>query len=90
MKPPSSVPGSFQPPRQPPTVPTQSLPHVRYYTTTGSETLAGLAERFYGNTREATRIYNANRYGSLRADRTPGVLHTLNDQLEAGVILLIP
>lgn len=90
LRPPSSVPGAYRPPRNPPTVPTQSLPNVRYYTATGAETLRGLAETFYGNPREVTRIFNANRWGSLRDDKTPGFLRSLEDTLPAGTVLVIP
>lgn len=90
MKPPSWVPGPFRAPRQPPAVPTQSLPRVRYHTATGAESLRGLAEQFYGNSREAVRIFNANRAGALRDDRTPGFLTSLDDVLPPGSILLIP
>lgn len=90
MKPPAWVPGPFRPPRQPPAVPTQALPHARFHTATGTETLRGLAEQFYGNPREAVRIFNANRAGILRDDRTPGFLTSLDDVLPTGAVLLIP
>lgn len=90
MKPPSSVPGPFQAPAPPPGLPTQSLPRARYYTVRGSESLAGLAEQLYGNRKEAARIFNANRVGQVRADRTPGILLNMDDELPTGAILLIP
>jgi nucleoid-associated protein YgaU len=75
---------------QPPGVPVQRLPQVRYYTVQGGESLAALAQNFYGNDREAVRIFNANRQGSLRADKTPGFLRSTNTPLEVGMILLVP
>jgi hypothetical protein len=90
LRPPSNVPGPYRPAKQPPAIPTQHLPGARYYTTTGSETLRGLAETYYGNPKEAVRIFNANRWGMNRADRTPGFLRTLDDTLPPGTVLLIP
>lgn len=90
VTPPSNVPGPHRSAKQPPAVPTQVLPHVRYYTATGSESLRGLAEVFYGNPREVTRIFNANRWGTLRDDKTMGFLRSLDDALPAGTVLLIP
>lgn len=90
IDPPTWVPGPFQPAKQPPGVPTQHQPHLRYYTATGSENLAGLAERFYGNKMEAVRIFNANRAGRLREDKAEGILHSPQDRLLSGTILLIP
>jgi nucleoid-associated protein YgaU len=90
IRPPSSVPGPHRIPKSPPAIPTQHLPGVRYYTAQGSETLRGLAEAFYGNGREAQRIFNANRFGMLRDDKTMGVLRTMEDTLPAGTVLLIP
>lgn len=90
IDPPKWVPGPFRAPKQPPGIPVQRRVAARYYTVTGSETLAGLAERYYGNPREAVRIFNANRIGSLRDDRQWGFLRTPGDSLSAGTVLLIP
>lgn len=90
IDPPKWVPGPFRAPKQPPGIPAQRQPSFRYYMTTGSETLAGLAEMFYGNPREAVRIFNANRLGMLRDDRAMGFLRTPQDALAAGSTLLIP
>lgn len=90
IDPPKWVPGPFRAAKQPPAVPTQHQPRVKYYTATGSESLAGLAEQYYGNPREAVRIFNANRFGMLRDDRTMGMLRNASETLEAGTILLIP
>jgi hypothetical protein len=90
LRPPSSVPGTYRPSKQPPGIPAMSLPHVRYYVTNGSETLAGLAETYYGNKQEAQRIFNANRAGGLREDRTTGFLRNLSEPLSAGLNLIIP
>lgn len=81
---------TFQRPAPPPGLPAQRLPSVRYHVATGSETLYGLAQSFYGNPREAARIYNANRAGTIRDDKTQGMLMGMNGPLEAGTILLIP
>lgn len=88
--PPKWVPGSYRAPQQPPGIPPQRLPGVRYYYPVGNETLADLAKMFYGNPREATRIFNANRSGMIRSDRAPGFLLTLNDNVPAGTAVLIP
>lgn len=88
--PPTSVPGPFKPAAPPPGIPAQRLPGVRYYYPRGNETLSDLGRMFYGNPREATAIYNANRAGMIRADRAPGFLLTLNDLLPTGVPLVIP
>jgi nucleoid-associated protein YgaU len=61
LKPPSSVPGPFRPPAQPPGIAAQRKPMVRMWQVGEGETLHGLAQRFYGNSREAIRIFNANR-----------------------------
>lgn len=90
IDPPSWATHTVKPTKQPPTVPATRLPSVRYYTTTGSETLAGLAERYYGNPLEAQRIFNANRIGALRDDRAMGFLRSPSDPLTAGMVLLIP
>lgn len=90
LLPPKSVPGPFKPPKQPPGIPAQRLPGVRYHYPSGNESLGELATRYYGNPREATRIFNANRAGLNRSDRSPGFLLTLHDRLPPGVPLLIP
>lgn len=90
LKPPTSVPGPHKPAAQPPGIPAQRLPGVRYYYPRGYETLSELAQMYYGNPREAARIFNANRVGKIRSDRSPGFLLTLNDILPTGVPLLIP
>lgn len=90
MRPPTSVPGTFKPPVQPPGIPAQRLPSVRYFYPTGNESLGEIAQRYYGSPREAVRIFNANRVGLNRSDRSPGFLLTLNDRLPIGVPLLIP
>lgn len=90
LRPPKHVPGPFRPPGTPPGIPTQHLPRIRYHTVAGGETLASLAENYYGNPREATRIFNANRADVFRADRTYGFLLSLNDSLPTGGTLLIP
>lgn len=88
--PPKSVPGVYIPPAPPPGIPAQRLPSVRYYYPNGNETLNDVARKFYGNPREAARIFNANRSGMLRDDRAPGFLLTMNDILPAGVPLVLP
>ncbi len=90
LRPPKSVPGPYIAPAGPPLVPSQTLPHMRYFTPTGAETLGEIAARYYGNPREAVRIFNANRSGLLRDDRTPGFLLTLHDVLPVGQPLVIP
>lgn len=90
LLPPKWVPGPFRPPSQPPGIPTQRLPGVRYFHPQGNETLAEIAQQFYGNSREATRVFNANRAGTIRADKSDGFLLTLNDLLPAGVPIVIP
>lgn len=89
-KPPVSVPGPHRPAAPPPGIPTQHLPAVRYYYPRGNETLADVSQIYFNNPREAVRIYNANRVGFLRSDRSPGFLLTLNDILPAGAPLVIP
>lgn len=90
IDPPKWVPGPYRPPTQPPMLPTQHLPTNRYYIARGTESLAGLAELYYNNPREATRIFNANRMGMLRSDHAMGMLRTPSDPLPAGAVLLIP
>lgn len=90
IDPPSWATRTFQPAQEPPRKGAVRLPSARYYTVTGTETLAGLAERYYGNPLEAQRIFNANRLGALRDDRVMGFLRTPSDPLTAGMILLIP
>lgn len=90
INPPKSVPGTYREPNQPPLVPAQRLPHVRYHAMRGNETLADLAQMYYGNIREAIRIFNANRVGQLREDRSPGVLITVHDTPPTGTHLVIP
>lgn len=91
VEPPRWVPGPFRPPTQPPMLPTvHKGVTYRYYTARGSESLAGLAELYYGNPREATRIFNANRIGMLRSDHAMGMLRSPQDQIPAGTVLLIP
>lgn len=90
LKPPTSVPGPHVPTALPPGIPTQRLPGVRYYYPKANETLADVSTLFFNNPREASRIYNANRTGFLRADRSPGFLITLNDVLPEGVPLIVP
>lgn len=90
INPPTSVPGPFRQAKLPPSVPTQRLPQHRFHTASGTDTLAGLAERFYANPKEAVRIFNANRFGMLRDDRATGMLRSLQDIPPAGTVLLIP
>lgn len=90
LLPPTAVPGPYVPPRTPPGIPAQRLPSARYYYPNGNETLADIARGFYGNPREAVAIFNANRSGVIRADRSPGFLLNLNDLIPAGTALLIP
>lgn len=91
IDPPKSVPGPFVPPSQPPMLPTvHAKSTARYYVARGTESLAGLAELYYNNPREATRIFNANRIGMLRSDHAMGMLRSPQDPLPAGAVLLIP
>lgn len=80
LRPPTWVNGPYVPPATPPPVPRQRQPQARWWIVRQGETLRGLAERMYGNHREAVRIYNANR----------GTLSTMDDFIPAGTTLLIP
>jgi hypothetical protein len=90
MPPPSSVGGAFQRPQTPPGLPAQRLPAMRYHTATGAETLYGLAQELYGNPRRAVDIYNANRVGVIRPDKTAGFITDINAPLPVGASLLLP
>lgn len=90
LRPPSSVPGPYRGPLQPPGIPAQRLPGARYWIAQGNETLAWLAQQLYGNPREATRLFNANRAGVIRSDKTPGFLTSLHDRIPAGTPVLLP
>lgn len=91
LKPPSSVGGAYRRPKEPPGLPVQRLPALRYHQVQGSnETLYGLAQEWYGNPKDAQRIYNANRTGVIRDDSTPGFIENFNAVLPIGSLLLIP
>lgn len=91
LKPPSSAGKPFKRAPAPPGLPVQRLPALRYHTVSGSgETLYGLAQEWYGNAREGVRIYNANRVGIIRDDKTPGFITNLDAPLPIGALVLIP
>jgi nucleoid-associated protein YgaU len=60
-KPPSSVPGPVAPTLAPPTPRAVSRPQQRYYLAQGGDTLASIANRFYGRP-DWQRIFNANQH----------------------------
>lgn len=76
LPPPSSVPGPFRP--TPPPIPNSAgvvTPHVaRWHVVQPGETLYSLARHYYRNPGEWVRIFNANREGVYRPDKTPGTL----------------
>jgi nucleoid-associated protein YgaU len=61
---------------------------IRYHIVRMGETGPALGMLYYGNSREWTRIYNANRIDTVRADGTAGIL-TTPDDLNAGMVLVI-
>lgn len=79
-KPPSSVPGPYVPPTPVRTSQAVSLPRRRTYRVADGDTLAGLAQRLYGDRRRWVEIYNANR----------DQINDVNKRLVAGQVLDIP
>lgn len=88
--PPKWVPGPFVPSRMPPGIPAQRMPSLRYWQTGQNDTLQGIALRVYGNAREYVRIFNANRLGSVREDRSPGFLVNPDAPVTPGTVLIVP
>ncbi len=94
-KPPAPVPGPIvpKPPPPKPPPPPPAKPAFRYQTVTPwptqTSTLSGISTKWYKTPNDYMRIYNANRYGTTRADKKPGMIKDPNI-IYAGWSLLIP
>lgn len=80
VRPPSTVPGAYNAPKDPPSPIPVSQPHNRLYQVGTPTNLASLAMKFYGNIRGAARIFNANR----------GTLSNMEQTINSGTVLRIP
>lgn len=75
--------------RPPSPKPVPAANKIRYYTIVSGDTLSGIAQRFYGNSARYVDVFNANRAGTIRADKTPGMLINAN-LIRPGQTLIIP
>jgi LysM domain-containing protein len=64
------------------------LPRVRHYIVRPGDSLSKIAQKYYHKP-DWTRIYNANRKGVMRSDRTPGMIVNPN-HINPGWKLVIP
>lgn len=55
-----------------------------------TQTLSGIASMVYGNARDWVRIFNANRVGVTRPDKTPGHVANPNEMLLEGSDIIVP
>jgi nucleoid-associated protein YgaU len=86
--PPVTTPPPVTNPPPPTTTPTFRYYTVRVWPAKGS-TLWGIAEIYYGNGKRYVDIFNANRKGTIRADKKPGMI-TNPSLILPGWVLLIP
>lgn len=93
--PPSSVPGPIRTPDAPPAVTGDSRPAPwrrvvvdRFDSRT--HTLSGIAGMVYGNTKRWVDIFNANRVGVTRPDKTSGYVANPNEMLNEGSDIVVP
>jgi nucleoid-associated protein YgaU len=95
VPPPTGVPGPVtpNPPKPPTNPPPTTTPKVRYYVVkpwpAKGSTLWGIAEIYYKDGRKWSKIYNANKKGTTRADRTPGMISNPN-LIRPGWKLIVP
>lgn len=83
---PSTTP-AHKPPAPPPAKkPPAPRPRIRYYVVRPGDTLSAIGHRYNVSWQS---IYNANRYGTTRADHTPGMIHNPN-LIHIGWRLIIP
>jgi hypothetical protein len=91
-EPPVSVPPPVSQ-KPPPVVNNPPAKSFKYYTVKAwpakGSTLWGIAEISYGNGKEYSRIFNANRSGTKRADGKTGMISNAN-LIRPGWVLLIP
>lgn len=76
-----------KPAPKPTPVPTR--PNIKYYIVKPGDSLSGIAQRRYKNMKEWSRIYNANKYGTIRADKTKGMIRN-PDLIYPGWKLILP
>lgn len=87
-RPPVKKPPVKKPPVKKPPAPKPPA-HVRYYTVKPLDNLSKIATKYYHNSKEWSRIYNANKAGHKRADGTPGMISNPN-VIRVGWKLIIP
>lgn len=75
-------------PADPKPTPKPVKPSFKYHTVRPGDTLWGISKRYYGK-HDWQRIYNANRKGTVRADKKPGMISNPN-LIYPGWSLLIP
>jgi nucleoid-associated protein YgaU len=77
------------PPKTNPTPPVKPPTKFRYHTVKPGETLSGLAKKYYKNGHNWGPIFNANKKGTIRADKTKGMISNPN-LIRVGWKLIIP
>lgn len=95
LNPPSSVPGPVRESHQPPPVTGTSRPAPFRRVTVDrfdarTHTLSGIAGMVYGGTHRWVDIFNANRVGVVRPDRSSGFITDPNAMLSEGLDVIVP